>query len=140
MNVVHRLNATCGILRTQRSGFTLIEVLIALVLISLGLMGLYTMVIGTIHGNTFSRNYMTATVLAQDQIERIVQADYTTVVAANYPAQDYNTMVGYEHFRRTVTIDVDVPEVNVKTVRAIVSWRNVSGNTRNITLSTIITQ
>ena len=140
MNLTHRPHAARLLIRTERSGFTLIELMIAIVLVSLGLMGLYTMVMGTIHGNTFSRNYMTATVLAKDQIERIIHADYTTVVVANYPAQEYNTMAGFEQFRRTVTIDVDVPETNTKTVRAIVSWRNNSGETRNITLSTIITQ
>jgi type IV pilus assembly protein PilV len=119
-------------------GFTLIELLIAIVLISLGLMGLYSMVVGTIHGNTFNKNYMIATVLARDQIERILHDDYTAVVAANYPQEDYTTMAGYEQFQRTVTIDVDTPNPDAKTVTVSVAWRNSTGATRNVRLRTII--
>ena len=115
------------------------EVLLAIMLISLGLMGLYSMVISTIRGDTFNRNHMIATTLAQDRLERLKLADYDNVTPGNYPQEDYNTIAAYEQFQRTVTIEDDVPNANAKTIRVTVAWRNRSGAARNVRLATIIT-
>ena len=98
------------------------------------------MTLGTIRGMSHSQNLTMATALAREQLERIVSADYDTVVAANYPSDNYNTMAGYEQFQRTVTITDDTPQANAKTITVGVSWRNNARITQTAVLSTVIIQ
>jgi type IV pilus assembly protein PilV len=127
------------LLRDDCRGFTLIETLIAIVILSVGIMGLYAMVVGTIHGTTFNKHLMTATVLAQDMMEKIRNADYDSVIAANYPLESYSTIADYRSFERSVTISADgTPDPHTKTVTVTVSWHNSSGYERNVQMSTII--
>jgi prepilin-type N-terminal cleavage/methylation domain-containing protein len=126
--------------KDERSGFTLIETLIAIVILTMAFLGLYTMIIGTIRGITFNNNRMIATTMALDRMERIKNADYDTVVAANYPPESYNTIAEYEQFQRTVSILEDNPSPAMKTITVVVSWRNTAGATRNAMLNTIIAQ
>ncbi len=79
----------------SRSGFTLLEVLIAVVILSLGLLGLSAMTIATIRGQAFSEKMTTATNLAQEKMEEIKSSDYTSITPASYPVEDYNTIVGF---------------------------------------------
>jgi type IV pilus assembly protein PilV len=124
--------------KDESSGFTLIETLIAIVILSMGFLGVYSMTIGTLRGITFNNNRMTAMAMAQDKMEWIKNADYDIVDSAHYPPENYNTIVGYETFQRTVDIIVDPPAVGTKTITVVVSWRNMTGATRNVILSTAI--
>ncbi|PON11800.1 hypothetical protein C2W62_42950 [Candidatus Entotheonella serta] len=84
---------------------------------------------------------MSATILAQDRLERIKADQFDNITAANYPIEAYNTIVEFEQFQRVVTIDPnDPPGPNTKRVMVVVSWRNRSGDTRNIRIGTIIAQ
>ncbi len=133
---VHRVACSdwrCG-------GFTLVEVMIAIIVLSIGFLGLSAMTLGTIRGMSHSQNLTMATALAREQLERIVRADYDAVVAANYPSDNYNTMAGYEQFQRTVTITDDTPQANAKTITVGVSWRNNARITKTAVLSTVIIQ
>ena len=121
-------------------GFTLIEVLIATVFLAVSFLGLAAMSLGTIRGVSYSQNLATATTLAREQLEGIINADYDAVIAANYPQENYNTMGGYEQFQRAVTIADDTPEVSAKTVIVTVSWRNKAGTVRTVILDTVMTQ
>ena len=70
----------------SESGFTLIEALIAMVILTIGIMSLYTMQITAIKGNATANRLTTASTVAADCYERLLQADYndaTLDVAAN---------------------------------------------------------
>ena len=121
-------------------GVTLLEVMIALVVLSISFLGSSAMILGTIRSLSHSQNLTKATTLAREQSERIVRADYDTVVAANYPPDNYTTMAGYEQFQRTVTITNDTPKANAKTITVRVSWRNNARITKTAVLSTVIIQ
>ncbi len=64
-----------GILKTS-GGFTLLELLIALVVLAFGLMGVAGMILTSVKGNKFGSNMMLATSLAQDKIEELRNRDY----------------------------------------------------------------
>lgn len=121
-------------------GFTLIEVLISIVVLSIAVLGFSAMTLGTIRGLSISDKLTTATTLAQRQMEELNNAPYADVVADNYPLEDYGTIEGFEKFRRSVTIADATPEVNTKTVTVNVWWRDIEGGTRNVNLSTLILQ
>jgi len=52
-------------------GFTLVELLVALTLLSLGLLGAWTLLISSLRGQLDARHHATATGMARDMAERI---------------------------------------------------------------------
>jgi prepilin-type N-terminal cleavage/methylation domain-containing protein len=62
-------------LSNQESGFTLIEVMIAIAVLVIGILSLYTMQISSIQGNSTANQLTTASNLALDQIEQILSWD-----------------------------------------------------------------
>ena len=62
----------------SHAGFTLLEVLVALTILSVGLLGVALMQVTSISGNTFSREMAVATQLGQDLLEKLRTYDYTS--------------------------------------------------------------
>jgi type IV pilus assembly protein PilV len=124
--------------RKPEHGFTLSEVLIAIVVLSVGLLGLSAMMIVATNSLAFSKRLTTATILAQDKLEEIKYAPYTSVIPANHPLEDYQTIPGYAQFKREVAISAG-PVPDTKTVIVITSWET-NRHTRpyDVTLRTII--
>ena len=58
------------------NGFSLTEVLIALVVLSIGLMGTSQVMFSTMTSNTLNRQHTGATELLQDRMERLQRGDY----------------------------------------------------------------
>ena len=71
---------------TSDGGFTLMEVLITIVLLTVGLLGMAALTTGIINGNTHSRRLTTATTLAQDKIE-----DVRRLGSSSMPSVDTTT-------------------------------------------------
>ena len=112
----------------NNKGFTLIEVLVAMVILSVGLLGTAALITGIINGNKVSNRITTATVLAQDKMEEIKSVGYSNAVSetrAFLPSPD-------DKYERTVVCDS--PVANMKTVTVTVYWE--SG--KSISLQTIL--
>lgn len=63
----------------DNDGFTLVEVMIAMVVLLLGMLGVMGMQYYAITGNTSSREMRTATNLGQEQIEQLKSTPYTSL-------------------------------------------------------------
>ena len=63
--------------RQKEKGFLLIEVVIAMVIISIALVASGGMFIQATRANSEAEQYTAATTLAQEQLERLKQKDYT---------------------------------------------------------------
>ncbi len=61
----------------EKKGFTLLEVLIALVILSVGVLGVAKMQLSSIEGNSKARKYTELVIAAQNQIELIMQMQYS---------------------------------------------------------------
>jgi type IV pilus assembly protein PilV len=123
----------------QSAGFTLSEVLIAMVVLCIGLLGLSAMTLAMGKSVTFSKQRTIATTLAQDAMEAVKQTRYAQVVPGHYPPETYNTIPGYPQFSRTVVVHTDSPLVDTKTVAVTTAWQSPGrGRPHTVTVTTVI--
>jgi type IV pilus assembly protein PilV len=113
-------------------GFTLMEVLVATVVLSLGLLGLEKMHLTAIQVNTIASRLTQATTLAQDRVERLMAMPYndplladTTPTGTFTSYTDPNPPQGY-----TITwrVDANVPAAGIKTINIFVTWQNLKAS------------
>jgi prepilin-type N-terminal cleavage/methylation domain-containing protein len=123
---------------TSQNGFTLLEVLVAIVILTIGLLGTAGLTTGVIRGNHFSKNVTSATAAAQTKLEAIKSGGYVYATAANFPS-DAVTMGGMT-FTRTTTITNSSPAANMKTVSVTVSWTESNNTARSVNLQTILAE
>lgn len=119
--------------RRYAKGFTLIEIMVAITLLSVGLLGMAGLTVGIMRGNSLSNQVTTATALAQAKMEDIKRVGYS---GATDSAEDYNAIAGYPLYKRDTVIDVDTPELGMKTVTITVSWNS---DASSIAVETILT-
>jgi len=123
----HRYNK-----KDRENGFTLIEVLIAIVILSVGLLGMAALTVGIINGNAFSNRVSTATTLAQDKMEEIWEQDYSDVALETKAALPSP----FANYEREVEVDTaSIPDIvgppaqliGMKIVTVTVSWTDQIG-------------
>ncbi len=116
----------------KEAGFTLLEVLIALVILSFGLLSMGSLTASVIRTNSFSNDYTAATALAQDQLEKLFNTTFGGLTNGN-DIVNADGNAGSK-FNRSWTIG---PGTATKTIQVDISWTNDYGNTVTISISTI---
>lgn len=129
------LGATIG-----NYGFTLIEVLVTALILTVGLLGTLGLATGIIRGNFFSKNLTSATVIAQTQLEAVHNSDYGNVTTTNFPETPIAVSMGGVNFSKTTTITNNSPASNMKTVSVTVTWNEADNAARSVSLQTIVAQ
>ena len=122
----------------SQNGFTLLEVLVAIVILTIGLLGTAGLTTGVIRGNHYSKNITSATAAGQTKLEVIKSGGYSYATAANFP-NDTVTMGG-KSFTRSTTITNSSPAANMKTVSVTVSWTESNNTARSVNLQTILAE
>ncbi len=72
-----------SIRRGGQLGFSLIEVMVALIILAIGFLGVSLMQVMSISGNTFSKEMVVATELGQDMLEKLKTMEYSTTTTNN---------------------------------------------------------
>ncbi|MBW2568665.1 MAG: type IV pilus modification protein PilV [Deltaproteobacteria bacterium] len=106
-------------LSDNNTGFTLIEVLAAMVILSVGLLGMAALITGIVNSNKLSNRISVATVLAQDKMEEIRGVGYDN---ASDGTEDYNTMSDYSLYKRVADVASDSPASGMKKITVTVYW------------------
>jgi prepilin-type N-terminal cleavage/methylation domain-containing protein len=118
-------------------GFTLVEVLIAIAIFSIGFFAITAMQIHSINGNSSARRTTEATILAEAQLERLLGLPYSH--------NDLDPGLNpHQVTQNPYTMSWDVTETDLdgdgtndsKTVNIVVNWR-YRGD-RNVTLMHIV--
>src|SRR5437867_3917707 len=117
------------------AGFSLIEVMLSLVFLSIGVLALTELQFTVTKGNGSSNTMATAVSLAEKKIEGLKAASYTTIQSE---APTAVTASGATYTRQVIVTD-NQPMLNVKTVQVIVSGSD-GQRTVTVPLSTIIAQ
>jgi prepilin-type N-terminal cleavage/methylation domain-containing protein len=124
---------------TDRNGFALIEVLMAMVIFTLGFLALAGLQITTINGNAAARMQTEATAIGARVVERLRSLPFDhedlllTVRPHSLPAS------GSRPFTVDWTVRADIPVNGTKTVRVtVIPFNKING--RTVTISTIIAE
>jgi len=113
----------------NEAGFTLIEVLIALAIFTIGILSVNAMQIAAIKGNYVANGLMEASVLVSDKIENIMAMPYDHADLVSTEGVDPHS-TNVDGFTLTWKVVDDEPIPACKTVTI-----NATGRQRNITLS-----
>ena len=102
--------------RDNQDGFAIIEVLIAMAIFAIGILGVAAMQIGAVNGNAGARKSTELANWATAQVESLMSEPYDTV-------GDGNRTEGPYTLQWTVSA-ADVPIENTKTINVTASWNN----------------
>lgn len=118
-------------------GFTLVELMVAIVIITLGMFAVMSLVVVVIRGNSNSDNMTTATILAQDQMEEAKRLGYAGLPGPIPAVEGYGSITAHPLHRRVSTIAVDNPLAGMTSVQVEVFWES---DKHSVVLDTIIGQ
>ena len=110
----------------------------AIVILTIGMLGTAGLTTGVIRGNHYSKNLTSATAAAQTQLESVKSGGYSYATSANFP-NDTVTMGGMT-FTRAISITNISPAANMKTVSVTVSWTESNNTSRSVNLQTILAE
>jgi type IV pilus assembly protein PilV len=121
----------------KKEGFSLIEVLIALIFLAIGILAIASLQVTAVRGNFFSNNLMQATYVAQDRLEFLQNLPYDSsrLAQGNYkPDPDGPVTVSGIVFNRSYTVS----DAGYKLIDYTVTWND--GVDHRISFSTIRAQ
>jgi len=119
----------------SQNGFTLLEVLMATVILSVGLLALASMTVTVIRGNARANQVTIATTLAQEKIEELRGM---SAVPLGYTDEPYGQLTKYAWARRETRITPDAPEPDVNRVEITVSVKDPKGGDRSLAVLTVL--
>ena len=132
----------------KKNGFTLIEAVLALVLLAGGLLGIMTLFQRNVSNANVMEQTLKATFLAQERMEQIILDKkyklYPFIVSANYPTSENLTAQGFPGYTRTIQI-LEVDSNNLSSAsngsgyKRITVAVSVSGGD-TVTLTTLLTK
>ena len=116
----------------KTGGFTLVEMVVALFLLTVGLLASSSTLVAVFKSRDFSKSLRTATNLAQKQMEDIRSTRYVNVEST---LETYGDIPGYEKYRRTTIVTANADDT-LKTVVVDV----FCSNGQTIRLETLISR
>lgn len=125
---LQRLITYCTPQHGNDAGFTLIEVLIAMVIFAVGILGVGKMVLVSINGNQIAGKYTEGSSLATSQVENIIATAYDGATLAN--GTTGTVTQGIYTVNWTITDSVPIP--NVKNISMTVTW-GLKGQAKSFT-------
>lgn len=130
-----------GIIKKNIKGFTLIEVMIAMIILAIGLLSFFALNVAIMKSNVMGKMMTAATNLAQEKIEELKNTPYASITSGT---QTENNIGLNNAFTRSTTVQSNVPQTNMKTITVTVSWSEmkpfIAQKQHSISLTTAISQ
>ncbi len=127
---------------SHEKGFTLLEIFIAILLLTVGLLGTAALTTGVVRGNVGSRLLTSATAIAQSCLEENRRVGYASAGAVpsggtnSCLTGDATVSVNGVSYTRNLAIDTSVS--NVKTLTVTITWSEGSVGSKSISMKTIL--
>ncbi len=118
----------CSRQHCNDAGFTIIEVLIAMIIFAVGILGIGKMLVVSINGNDVAGKYTEGSVFGTSEIENIMVTAYDDATLAD--GTNGTVTQGIYTINWTITDSNPIP--NVKNINMIVTW-NVKGQAKSFT-------
>ncbi|MBW2207414.1 MAG: prepilin-type N-terminal cleavage/methylation domain-containing protein [Deltaproteobacteria bacterium] len=115
---------------TGEEGFTLLEIIFTVSILSIGILAVASMQMASIQGNGLAGDLSEATCVATDQMEKLIQESYDDIASSPSPLTRGIYAVNW-------TVDEDVVYDNTKTVTLAVSWI-LRGIPKSVTIQRVI--
>jgi len=115
----------------KNQGFTLIEIMIAIFLLVVAMLGVISVTVMVIRGNAFSKTMTTATTLAADKMEELKNTAYASLADGTDTQETLYT--------RTWDVTADSPATGMSTLVVTVAW-TWQGTGHNVVLRSIVSQ
>jgi len=125
-------------LKMNNKGFTLVELMVALVVFAIGILAVGQLQVTSIRYNAHAQRMSEATMLAQGQMDSMLACAY---VDASVGTVSYDTSNPTYTITTKVTEDsedLSVPIAAIKQINVEVTWTS-RGTTKNVTLDSIRT-
>lgn len=131
--------------KIREDGFTLLEVIIAISILTFGLLAVASMQTSAIRGNDNASRITEATTLAQDRLEKILALRYTNAaISDGNPAVGTPTTYavatppGFTGYNLSYSVDADNPVLNAKLIIVTITWQ-YKGATKQTVLTCVKT-
>jgi prepilin-type N-terminal cleavage/methylation domain-containing protein len=122
----------------NEQGFSMLEVLIAICLLTIAMMGLITLQSRGIRGNDLGNRTTQAIALAQDKLEELINESRSQTITAGADNNINETGTGSGIFTRSWTVQNDTPVTNAQTVSVTMTWNDLIGQ-HTVTETGVIT-
>lgn len=117
----------------DKKGFTLIEVIIAISVVTIGVLTIMTFIMVVIKGNKYSERLTTATVIAQDKLENAFRIGHDSL------SNDTGSYTAFISYYWTKTVESNTPGTDTKTVTINVYWDPATTtSSHTIALQTVV--
>jgi len=117
------------------SGYTLIEVLVAMIILTIGILGLAPLMVTSMSGNSFANDLTTANMVASDYIENLKTVNNFPVIPF---IETTNNVEG--KFTRQTRVDDNNSDANVPDgvyrIQVNVNWTDQQGLARSVNYNT----
>jgi type IV pilus assembly protein PilV len=122
----------------DKRGFSILEVLIAISLLSIGIMALATLQSRGIRGNDLGNRTTQAVALAQDKLEELINTSTTQTITGGSESNIDETGSGGGIFSRSWSVQNNTPVTDAQTIAITVTWNDIVGQ-HNMTVNGVIT-
>jgi len=126
--IFQRLLKYCTRQNGNDAGFTIIEVLVAMIIFVVGILAVGKMLIVSIHGNHIAGKYTEGSNLGISEIEKIIATAYDDATLAG----GTNGTLIQGIYTANWTVNDSVPLPNVKNINMVVTW-NIKGQAKSFT-------
>jgi prepilin-type N-terminal cleavage/methylation domain-containing protein len=111
----------------KSKGFSLIEMLIALVILSISLLALAGLMVTTTKNNSFGAHMTEAATFAQDQLENLRTSPWANVVTNNDMRLGFDNSTQYTR-NWTVVPNAVAPNDTVKEITITINWNDTTSH------------
>ncbi len=123
--------------KNRTGGFTLLEVVIAMVILAIALLGLAGLQVVAVQGNSLASQITEATTLAQDRLELLITTPFATLANGNDPVPRDETSTGIAYNVEWEIVDI-ADDPTRKNVGVTVSWTDETNH--KVTIDSVISQ